>query len=143
MNARSSHVHPQQDSNQETLRKDMSAGREAGAAQEQLASAGVPAARVVYIPRREKYKKRWYNQGWLWLLVAFAGLIVLVVGFLELSEQAGLLTDAVNDQTGAIREQTGVLHTIQAGINRMNETIRSGFDRVASLIEEAMRLFKG
>ncbi|PYI52570.1 hypothetical protein [Paenibacillus flagellatus] len=144
MNERSRPVHPQQPNEErEAARKEWSdARRETGAAHAPDTTV-VPAARVVYIPRRDKYKRRWYNQGWLWMIVAFAALIVLVAGFMNMSQQAGQIADAVNGQTEAIREQTGALGSIEAGLDRINETVRDGFDRLARLIGEAVQALQG
>ena len=137
MNERSSHVHPKQAEPQSTKARQewMAARQETSAASQQ--AAGLPTlTKAVYMPRRERYRKRWYNQGWTWLLVAFVALTMLMLGFIELSEQAGLMTEAIQDQADAAREQTGALRSLEAGLDRIQVSVSAGFERLAKLAED-------
>ncbi|MDQ1911059.1 hypothetical protein RAC89_11415 [Paenibacillus sp. GD4] len=87
-------------------------------------------------------RKVWYNQGWMWLIVAVIGIGVLIVGMTLLSDRIGGVGEAVKEQTGAIREQTGVLNSIQRSLNEMSAGLSSSMKDISegiASIEKAIR----
>ncbi|OLO26545.1 hypothetical protein BTR23_22910 [Alkalihalophilus pseudofirmus] len=80
-------------------------------------------------------RKPWYNQGWLWLLVALIGIVVLFFGFSSLIEEIGKMNESLQGQTNAINEQNDVLHSIREGINDMTVAIRDAFTTIKNSIQ--------
>lgn len=98
-----------------------------------------------YGAKAQQEPKPWYNQGWLWLIVALIGIGTLIVGVVLLTGQIGGVGEAVKEQTGAIREQTGLLAAINnsmgemsAGLNRSLQEMSAGLDRIERAIREGI-----
>lgn len=85
-------------------------------------------------PEQEKNRKPWYNQGWLWLLVALLGIGVLFFGFSSLISEIGNTNQVIQEQTEAINEQNNVLHSINEGIQEITVTIQDAISSIKDSI---------
>ncbi|KHF39572.1 hypothetical protein [Halalkalibacter okhensis] len=74
-------------------------------------------------------KKPWYNQGWVWLIVATIGIGVLFFAITGLTEQVSDVNQSMQDQTEAIEEQTQVTESIKESMDNLITTIQDAVNR--------------
>ncbi|QHE54020.1 hypothetical protein [Pontibacillus sp. HMF3514] len=84
---------------------------------------------------KKSYKKPWYNQGWMWLIVVIITLGVFIFLFQGLIDQLSQLTQATQEQTDAVQEQNQILSGIK---EKMNELMVE-LNRVASDVVQAIQ----
>ncbi|MEB1807031.1 MAG: hypothetical protein LPK26_06985 [Bacillaceae bacterium] len=85
-------------------------------------------------PQKEKNGKPWYNQGWLWLLVALLGIGGLFFGFSSLIDEIGTTNQVIQEQTKTINDQNNVLHSINEGIHELTVTIKDAISTIKDSI---------
>ncbi len=76
---------------------------------------------------KKNYKKPWYNQGWMWLIVVIISLGVFIFLFQGLIDQLSQLTQAT-------QEQNQILSGIKQKINELMVEL----NRVASDVVKAI-----
>jgi hypothetical protein len=94
--------------------------------------------RVVKVVRSQKHKKPWYNQGWLWLIVAIIGIAVIWFALSALTQQVAQVNQSVQEQTDVLRSQNQLLASIRNGMDSLVRTIDYGFERLATAIRDAV-----
>ncbi|GAE27606.1 hypothetical protein JCM9140_3759 [Halalkalibacter wakoensis JCM 9140] len=82
--------------------------------------------------RHSHNKKPWYNQGWMWLIVAAIGIGVLFFALSGLTDEVSHLNESIQDQTEAIEEQT-----------RVSESIKESMDNLITTIQDAVNTLSG
>ncbi|MBP1934501.1 methyl-accepting chemotaxis protein [Ammoniphilus resinae] len=85
-------------------------------------------------PPAEQVKKPWYNQGWVWLIIAVVGIGVLFFGFSGLTDQMTEINQSIQDNTSAIQEQSFILSDIKQEIQQLIVLIKDS-------VNELMRSF--
>jgi hypothetical protein len=83
-------------------------------------------------------KKSWYNQGWLWLIVAVAGIAIIYMGFSGLTRETVNMNAYIQGQTTAIREQTGVLGSIKDSLNQITLAIKDAVIQIKDTIQQTL-----
>lgn len=83
-------------------------------------------------------KKPWYSQGWLWLIVAVAGIAFIYLGFSGLIREAVNMNASIQGQTAAIREQTGVLGSIKDNLNQITLAIKDAVIQIKETIQQTL-----
>ncbi|MFC0211364.1 hypothetical protein ACFFK0_02670 [Paenibacillus chartarius] len=81
--------------------------------------------------------KAWYQQGWLWMIMAMIGISVIGLGLFGLADQAAELNNSVKEQTDVLREQNGLLAGIRESADHIAGAVRHGFGRVVDAIQSA------
>lgn len=84
---------------------------------------------------KKNYKNPWYNQGWVWLIVAIISLGVFFFLFQGLIDQLSQLTQATQEQTDAVQEQNQILSGIKEKMNKLMVEL----NRVASDVVQAIQ----
>jgi hypothetical protein len=67
--------------------------------------------------RKEEFRRPWYNKGWVWLIVAAVGMIILFFCLSGLTEETAKVNQSIQEQTSAIKEQSQIMHSIKEGMN--------------------------
>lgn len=81
------------------------------------------------VPIKQK-KKPWFNQGWIWLIVAVMSIGVIHFGFSDLSEQLIEINDSIENNTLAIQEQSHILTDLTQGIEQLIVVMKDSVDRI-------------
>jgi hypothetical protein len=85
-------------------------------------------------PVNTQKKKPWYNQGWVWLIVAAIGIFTLFIALSGVTEELGNVNESVQKQTDVLEDQNQILGSIKEGINQLIITIK---DAVTSLVQSS------
>ncbi|WP_332629760.1 hypothetical protein [Halalkalibacter flavus] len=80
--------------------------------------------------RHSNNKKPWYNQGWMWLIVAAVGIGVLFFALSGLTDEVSNMNESIQDQTEAIEEQTQVTESIKESMDNLITTIQDAVNRL-------------
>ncbi|MDT8861855.1 hypothetical protein N0O92_16700 [Alkalihalobacillus sp. MEB130] len=80
--------------------------------------------------RHSNNKKPWYNQGWMWLIVAAIGIGVLFFALSGLTDEVSNMNESIQSQTEAIEEQTQVTESIKESMNNLIATIQDAVNKI-------------
>jgi hypothetical protein len=95
--------------------------------------------RVIHIPRARKHQpQRWYQRGWLWLIVAVAAIIVLFLGLQAVAQGLNGVSGAIEEQTAVMEEQNGILDRIGLQLGQITAAISQGFQSLIAALKDIM-----
>jgi len=79
---------------------------------------------------QEQVKKPWYNQGWVWLIIAVVSIGVLFFGFSGLMDQMTEINQSIQDNTSAVQEQSFILSDIKQEIQQLIVLIKDSVNEI-------------
>lgn len=90
--------------------------------------------------RRRMRRSPWYNQGWVWLIVAAVILAVLVWQLSSLGSAVQSTAEATREQTQALREQTQAIRDQGNWIGEQLAGISQGLSALADRLDRVLRM---
>lgn len=79
-------------------------------------------------------KKPWFNQGWIWLIVAAIGIGVVYFGLSDITERMAVVNQSIQENTQAIEAQRDTLYEIKMGIQQLIVTIKDSVNNIIQSI---------
>jgi hypothetical protein len=90
--------------------------------------------KIEYRSRNERNKKPWYNQGWVWLIVAVIGIGVVYFGFSALTQETANINESIKEQTALMKEQNQILSLLKGGLEEIAAAIKDAVIAIKDMI---------